>query len=339
MLLLSRIILLPLLAAALSIAAPGECTANAPPLADSILHLPVAAQAALFEKMADDVSLPDAQIAAACRRRADIAFAERNYAVALRYYRRAGGFEKTPGVCRLLAARAARLGGKRDEEETLLQSVADEGEGDVQNEARVTLAGEAVDRRDYAEALSLLKKVPLSSRSTSFVVTALLARLTCARNLGMKDSVAVVESALRPFRATMLECDKVREVRVLKSNPAIVRKELSTESDPWTYAVRLGPFTTRSRALALRKKLTLRVGKSPLGYAVLGKPPRYFLEIGGFNSRSASERFGREQVQERGVEYEIIRAKKKESGARSQEKKRIVSPLDPLSTSGEGKAR
>jgi hypothetical protein len=305
-------------AAVFAVATPAVVSPGpAQDLSDTILRSPCSTQARLFEKMADDVTLPDAIIAAACRRRADIAFASENYTTACRYYKRAAAFDDAPGKCCILAARAAGAAGDRAAENGLLQSVADDGEGDARNEARVALAGEAIRRDDYRGALSLLRKVPFTAPDKSFEVPALLARLVCGRKLGMTDSLQAFESPLRPYAGTMLERDRAGELGLVAGSarpsgsagePSLRSAKLvpGEKDDAPEYLVRIGPFKTKRQALALKKKLVRLAEKSHLHFAVTKKRSGFLLAISGFDSLESAERFGRERVKGQEIAYRII---------------------------------
>ena len=289
----------------------------APCLTNVIFHSPGSAQARLYEKMADDVTLPDAQIAVACRRRADIAFALCNYATACLYYKRAAAFENMPGKCRLLAARSARAKGDKAAADAMLQSVADEGEGDTRNEAWVMLAEEAMQRGDYHGALSLLRKVPLAAPNKCFVVPALLARLTCARKLDLKDSLKSFKLDLLPYAGAMLERDRVRELKGNASSaqsvqfdhvtsPPLSNIKKTDKSDVGDYLLRVGPFESKRHVEALKKKVALHAGNRGLQFKIEKKRSGYLLAIGGFDSRKEAEHFGREKLKKQGATYKII---------------------------------
>ncbi len=288
-------------------------------LTDSILRSPCSLQARLYEKMADDVTLPDTQIAAACRRRADLAFALGSYATAFTYYKRAAGFEDAPGMCCLLAASAAHARGDRASATAMRQSVADDGEGDSRNEARVALAEEAMERNDCRGALVLLEKVPLTSPDKCFVANALLDRLTCARRLGMRDSLQLFALALAPYAELMLERDRVGETvpnsdsapppETVK-NPSLPNigsaAAIDEERGKVEYLVRIGPFKVKKHAEALKKKLTRHAGKSHLRFTVAKKRSGYLLAITGFDSREGAEKFGKDKLKGQEIAYRII---------------------------------
>ena len=298
--------------------APGAvASATGSWLTDSILRSPCSLQARLYEKMADDVTLPDTQIAAACRRRADLALG--SYATAYTYYKRAAGFEDAPGRCCLLAASAARARGDSASATALLQSVADDGDGDSRNEARVALAEDAMQRNDCRRALTLLQKIPLSIPDKCFVVNALLDRLTCARRLGMTDSLQPFEAALAPYAGEMLERNRFRELGVDAASAwqseSVKKPELLHEktaaapvlgSDTVEYLVRIGPFKAKKNAVALRNKLTRHAGKTHLRFTVTKKRSGYLLAITGFDSREGAERFGKEKLKGQEIAYRIV---------------------------------
>ena len=308
-------------AAALAVAIPASLRADPDRGADAdwwqgSAGEPVTAQQHRYEEQADDVTLPDSQIAFACCRRADIAYALGHFDTALIYYKRAMAFEKTPGLYYYKSGIAAMAKGDTGTARIFLKCVCDNDRGDLRSEAWVSLGNIAFAREKYRDAMaSYAKAFPLAPGKSSWA-PAVLGKLACSRKLGLKDSVTALEAQLAPFAPELLERDALEEG---SESPAlspggadagdISFADAFEEKAPagkaariekkalGAFAVIIGPYGSKKKAFAVKTRLAERFATIAV-VPVTVKKLRYFaVRVGAFPTSADAEWFAHEKIE------------------------------------------
>jgi tetratricopeptide (TPR) repeat protein len=271
------------------------------------LAMPCSSAAGVFQELASDSAAPDSVRREASGRRADIAFAFREYETARNYYKKAAALDK--GTCRYRyrTAVAALANGDTAEAGDIFSGIIDGGEAPFCHEAAVRKGELLLARKDFRGAMDLFKKTGPFSFRNSWSIHALFGKLACARSLGLVDSAAAYDKKLSGYRQTILEKERLRAVRNIPlTRPDSAAEARDTAVADTVFSVQVGAFGSKANAEALAKKLRNEHREVLCVAAVVGVRTFYRVWVGKFDTREAAERFGREKMMRRGFVYRVV---------------------------------
>lgn len=275
-----------------------------------------------YEALAADSTAPDSIRMIAAGRRADEAFAIRQYQAARDYYARAAHFEKTAGWYRYRLALATLAGGDTAGAAALLVTVADKGEPACIHEAQTVLGELALKRGKCREAYGFFLKTGPFSVNNSWSVPACIGKLAAARCLGYADSAAAYERLLAANEPALLEKERLRQVRetplasaqdsAASMKPAAagnsgkkIAPAVTAASDS-SFTLQVGAFESKNRAVALKKRLAPKFPDVSCVTAIINEQAFFRVCVGTFRTRGQAERFGSERLHRHGMGYRVV---------------------------------
>jgi tetratricopeptide (TPR) repeat protein len=270
----------------------------------------------IYRELSADSTVADSLRAVSSERRADIAFALREYETAEDYYKKAAAFEKGQGRCHYRCVVAALANGDTAAALAALDPIIDSGGIPYRHEAAVLKGELLIDRKDYAGAMDCFQKTGPFSFKNGWSVHALLGKLECARRLGLADSAAVYDKNLIGYRQTMLEKERLRKIRDIPlakpqngaaDSGALTRAAPKDTAAPdSTFALQVGAFGSKTNARALAQKLKPKYKEVVCIPAVVDERTFYRVWVGTFDTREAAERFGKEKLMRQGLVYRVV---------------------------------
>lgn len=280
------------------------------------LAAPCSTAVLVFQELSADSTAPDSVRMTASGRRADIAFAQREYETARDYYKKAMAFEKEQGRFHYRTAVAALANGDTAEAMAAFSTVIDSGEPPCRHEAALKKGELLLGQKDYKGAMDLFQKTGPFSFKNSWSVHALLGKLECARRLGLADSAASYDKQLSGYRQTILEKERLRKIREIPlarlqdgaadSVRTAVTAVKDTASADSVFALQIGAFGSKANAEALVKKLKPKHKDVSCVPAVVEERTFYRVWVGNFGTREAAERFGKEKLMREGFVYRVV---------------------------------
>ncbi|MBN2187920.1 MAG: SPOR domain-containing protein [Chitinispirillaceae bacterium] len=272
--------------------------------------MPCSSAVNVFQALAADSTIPDSVRRDASGRRADIAFALREYETARKFYKKAAAFEKGAGRYRYRTAVAALANGDTAEAAGIFSAVIDSGEAPFSHEAAVQKGEILLAREDFQGAMDLFRKTGPFSFRNSWSIHALLGKLACARALGLADSAAAYDKKLSGYRQTILEKERLRKTREIPcanaDGAAAAAPEKDTASADTVFAVQVGAFGSKANAEAMVKKLKRKYREVSCVAGIVEERTFYRVWVGKFDTREAAERFGREKMMREGFVYRVV---------------------------------
>jgi tetratricopeptide (TPR) repeat protein len=277
---------------------------------------PCSSAVSVFQELSADSTAPDSVRRGASGRRADIAFALREYETACDYYKKAATFEKGLGRYHFRTAVAALANGDTAEALKMFSTVIDSGETPFRHEAALQKGELLLGKKEYQAAMDLFQKTGPFSFKNSWSVRALLGKLECARRLGLADSAVAWDRRLSGYRQTILEKERLRKVREIplakpqsgaadSTRPAAPAVKDTATADS-VFALQVGAFGSKANAEALAKKLKQKHKEVLCVPAVVEERTFYRVWVGNFDTREAAERFGRDKLMREGFVYRVV---------------------------------
>jgi len=289
---------------------------------------PCSSAVSIFQELSADSTAPDSVRRCASGRRADIAFALREYETARDYYKKAAAFEaaafeKGPGRYRYRSAVAALANGDTAEALQTFSTIIDSGETPFRQEAALQKGGLLLGKKEYQAAMDLFQKTGPFSFKNSWSVRALLGKLECARRLGLADSAVAWDRKLSGYRQTILEKERLRKVKeiplarlqsgaadsarpaapAIKDTATAVKDTAAKDS---VFAIQVGAFGSKANAEALVKKLKPNHKEVSCVPAIVEERTFYRVWVGHFDTREAAEHFGRDKLMREGFVYRVV---------------------------------
>ena len=272
----------------------------------------------LYEALASDSMIADSMRAVACGRRADLAFALREYGTAREFYKRASLVDAGHDDYRYRWGLAALANGDSAEAIKVLEELSSRTDGALSYEARVVLGQLRLKRGDYAGAMEYFRKTGGFSAANNWSLPALIGKLSCARHLGLADSAAAYERALAPFSKNLLEKEELkraREIPLAKSTEPETEQHLaerdagkntSTADTGNGFALQIAAFGSKEHALTLKKGLAKKFPAVACVPAKVDERTFYRVWVGNFRTRDEAERFGKSQLIQQGYVYRVV---------------------------------
>jgi tetratricopeptide (TPR) repeat protein len=277
--------------------------------------MPCSSAVSVFQELAADSTAPDSVRRDASGRRADIAFALREYETARDFYKKAAAFEKGIGRYRYRTAVAALANGDTAEAAGILSAIIDSGEAPYRHESAVQKGELLLVQKDYQGAMGFFQKTGTFSFRNSWSIHALLGKLECARRLGLADSAAAYDKKLSGYRQTILEKERLRKIREIPlAEPQAAAADSATAAAPakdtaaadTVFSVQVGAFGSKANAEALVKKLKPKYRQVSCIAGVVEERTFYRVWVGKFDTREAAERFGRDKLVRQGYVYRVV---------------------------------
>ena len=284
---------------------------------------PCSTAVGVFQELSADSTAADSIRMAASGRRADIAFALREYETARDYYKKAASFEKVQGRYHFRTAVASLANGDTAEALKMFSAVIDSGETPFRHEAVLQKGELLLGQKEYLAALGLFQKTGRFSFKNSWSVRTLLGKLECARRLGLADSAASWDKQLSGYRQTILEKERLRKVKEMPlakpqggaadsarpAAPAV--KDTATAVKDTTakdsvFSLQVGAFGSKAHAQALVQKIKPNHKEVSCVPAVVEERTFYRVWVGNFDTREAAERFGRDKLMREGFVYRVV---------------------------------
>jgi cell division septation protein DedD len=279
------------------------------------------------DKTMEDSALTDSMNSSVYKRRADYAFALRDYATARAYYKKASLYEGKQCGCRYRWGLAALASGDTVEAVRVLVTLADSVKNGFSGEAATLLGEITLQRDDYSGAMAYFQRAGNFSADNGWSLRALMGKLACAKALGLSDSAVVYDRRIAPFSKTLLERETLSRIREAPlavpgkppalppaktvkpdstPSPAIDSAPITRSDTEERFALQVGSFGSRDHALMLRRRLAKKFNAVACVPSTVGERTIYRLWVGDFQTRKEAEAYGREKVSPQGYVYRVV---------------------------------
>jgi tetratricopeptide (TPR) repeat protein len=270
---------------------------------------PCSAAAAVYTKLSGDPKTPDSLRAASYKQLGDYSFVHSAFKTAAEKYRLASTVIDVPAYRHLQAFACAAMHDTASARTLWLDLTSASG-SDYAIEAQYHLGLLDMKAGAFDSALKKLTLAGAIDTTRSWTIAAAAAKLECALRLGRKDSMAVFEKKLQPYRERLLEKDLLDLAGVQTGKkPATVTAAPAPEattSDSAVYTLQVGAFGSLDNAAGLQQRLATRFGEVAVLPVTLSEQVFYRVRIGTFKSKADAEAFGNDSLAPEGIAFKAV---------------------------------
>lgn len=241
-------------------------------------------------------------------------YISKDYKNAIYYYRNASRTGKKPEY-RHLWALSESAAGNFEEAKSIWHTLTLEYGDTLSEIAQYHLGLLNIKQKKYSEALVCLSKSGTPSNNHPWSIDALVAKIECARKLGMNQKAAEYEVQLQPYRNLLLEKQNAFEnqtntVQVndstgknQKSNiPSVIERTDSVQQ----YTLQVGAFSLKENAHALAQKVKVQYKNVSVVPIEIEDKIFYKVWIGIFTTKIEAENYGADSLKKDGLSFRVV---------------------------------
>ncbi len=279
---------------------------------DYAMVAPCSVAVAIYTRLSEDPKTPDSIRAASYKQLGDYSFVHSAFRTAAERYRTAFSIVGHPVYKHFRAVALAALNDTVSARKIWLELSADSASGgDIALEAQYRLGILDMKAGAYESAVKRFSRAGEIDTTRPLTIAAAAAKLECALRLNNKDSIAVYEKKIRPFREKLLEEDLLDLAGTgLGKSPSAVTLTVGTpiggpEKDV-LYTLQVGAFGSMDNAIALRERLAARFEDVSVLPVTVSDMVFYRVRVGTFKSKTDAEAFGRDSLVTAGTAFKVV---------------------------------
>ncbi len=268
----------------------------------------------IYKSLTVQKSVSDSLKGCAYERLGSYSYISKDYKNAIYNYRNASRTGKKPEY-RHLWALSEFAAGNFEDAKSIWHTLTLEYGDTLSEIAQYHLGLLNIKQKKYSEALTCLSKSGIPSNKHPWAIAALVAKIECAKKLGMNQKAAEYEVQLQPYRNFLLEKQSIseRQTITVQSNDSIEKTQKSKLS-PATevtdsvqlYTLQVGAFSLKENAQTLAQKIKEQYKNVSVVSIEFEDKIFYKVWIGTFTTKIEAESFGTDSLKKDGLSFRVV---------------------------------